>query len=108
MIYITQTLNEIRSGKKIQETKQFMALLADYNISIKQFVLEPFANNKNFRRAIQDYETPNFKSYDKRLTEEVNYLIQNLVEKYNYTLEGAKQVTIYCLDEGLMKKFPNN
>lgn len=108
MIYITQTLNEIRSGKKIQDTKQFMALLADYNISIKQFVLEPFANNKNFRRAIQDYETPNFKSYDKRLTEEVNYLIQNLVEKYNYSLEGAKQVTIYCLDEELMKKFPNN
>ena len=62
---------------------------------------------ENFRRAIKDYNDEDFKTYDKRIRDDVGYLINNLCEKYRYTERGAKEVCIYVIDSDLAKKFAN-
>jgi hypothetical protein len=68
-------------------------------------VLEPFLKNENFRRAIKDFGKAGFKTYDKKIKEDVTYLIDNLVTHYKYSPEGAKQVCIYVVDNDLARKF---
>jgi len=72
---------------------------------LKEKVLDPFLENENFRRAIKDYDAEDFKTYDKRIRDDVTYLIQNLCEKNHYTELGAKEVCIYVIDSDLAKKF---
>ena len=48
------------------------------------------------------------KSYDKRIRDEVSFLMKNLKEKYGYTAQGAKEVCIYVVDNDLAKKFARN
>ncbi len=54
------------------------------------------------------YRTQSFKTYDKRIIEEVNFLMQNLNKKYGYTVQGAKEVCIYVVDNDLAGKFSEN
>jgi hypothetical protein len=68
-------------------------------------VLDPFLENENFRRAIKDYDKEDFKTYDKRIRDDVTYLINNLCEKCKYTEQGAKGICIYVIDNDLAKKF---
>ncbi|HKK90331.1 MAG TPA: hypothetical protein VJ936_02960, partial [Desulfobacteraceae bacterium] len=68
-------------------------------------VLEPFLKNANFRRAIKDFESDQFRTYDKRIKSDVNFLISNMMKKFNYTRQGANEVCIYVIDSDLAGKF---
>ena len=76
-----------------------------YVYNLKEKVLDPFLENDNFRRAIKDYNEEGFKTYDKRIRDDVGYLINNLCEKYRYADQGAKEVCMYVIDSDLAKKF---
>jgi predicted Ser/Thr protein kinase len=105
--YISKTLSqEIKVfGKHIEETEQFNELFEKYTKSLKENALAPYMNNENFRRAIIDYNTGGFKTYDSKLRRDIKMMINNLVKNFNYTLEGAKQVCIYALDKNLVSQF---
>lgn len=105
--YVTETLaQEIRlEGKKITNTKLYQSLFEKYTRIIKENALAPYAGNDNFRRAILDFGTPQFNTYDERLKRDVSLLISNLIIKFKYSEVGAKQVAIYVLDNNLVSKY---
>ncbi len=92
-------------NKKIKDTSLFNMLMEKYQYRLKEDVLNPFLENDNFRNAIRDYGTSSFNSYDKKIIKDVRFLIRNLIRKFNYTEEGAKQVCIYVVDNDIPKKF---
>jgi ABC-type uncharacterized transport system fused permease/ATPase subunit len=89
----------------IGETKIYQSMHDRYVHNLKEKVLDPFLENENFRRAIKDYDEEDFKTYDKRIRDDVTYLINNLCEKCKYTEQGAKEICIYVIDNDLAKKF---
>lgn len=105
--YVTKTLStEIRiEGKSIEETEQYKNLFDKYTRNLKENSLAPYLDNENFRRAIQDYATPAFNSYDIRMMKVIQNLIKNLVHKFGYSEEGAKQISFYVIDKKLAKKY---
>lgn len=105
--YASRTLTQdiLLEGKNITETDIYKRLHERYVQNIKEKVLDPFLENSNFRRAIKDYNTPDFKTYDKRIRVDVKYLIRNLQRKFNYTEQGAKEVCIYVIDNDLTRTF---
>ncbi|MBF0200949.1 MAG: serine protein kinase PrkA [Desulfamplus sp.] len=92
-------------GKDITVTRLFESLHERYVYNLKKRVLEPFLGNENFSRAIKDFDTSEFKSYDKRIKSDVEFLINNMVNKFGYTHQGAKEVCIYVIDSNLAGKF---
>ncbi len=105
--YISKTLaQEINlANKHITETEQHQNMLEKYTRNLKENALAPYLENENFRRAIQDYNTDAFRTYDNRLRRDVKLLVDNLTGKFKYTLESAKQVSIYVLDKKLTDKY---
>ncbi|MCD4741520.1 MAG: serine protein kinase PrkA [Desulfobacteraceae bacterium] len=105
--YTTHSLSQeiMIDGKTIEETKLFLSLYERYAHNLKNRVLEPFIENENFRRAIKDFDTDDFKAYDNRIKTDVKFLINNLVEKFNYTQQGANKICIYVIDNDIAKKF---
>ena len=105
--YVTITLSqEIRiEGKNLTESHQYKKLFERYTQNLKENSLVAYLNNDNFRRAILEYGTGNFNSYDKRIRQDVSLLINNLQGKFKYSEEGAKQVSLYVLDKDLALKF---
>ena len=105
--YTTKTLTQeiMVEGLSITDTKIFKDMSDRYVYNLKEKVLDPFLDNENFRRAIKDYNTEDFKTYDKRIRDDATYLINNLCDKYRYTELGAKEVCIYVIDSDLAKKF---
>ena len=105
--YTTKTLTQeiMVEGLPIAETKIFQSMHDRYVYNLKEKVLDPFLKNENFRRAIKDYKHEDFKTYDKRIRNDVGYLINNLCAKYRYTDQGAKEVCMYVIDNDLAKKF---
>jgi predicted Ser/Thr protein kinase len=105
--YATQTLPQEmgRYDKSLVHTTLFKNLNERYIYTIKEKVLDPFLDNQNFRRAFKDYNKEEFKTYDRRIREDVTYLMTNLIEKYKYTPQGAKAVCIYVIDNDLARKF---
>jgi hypothetical protein len=89
----------------VTETAIYQSMHDRYVYHLKSKVLDPFLENENFRRAIKDYDQEDFKTYDKRIREDVTYLIGNLCKKYRYTEQGAKEICIYVIDNDLAKKF---
>jgi hypothetical protein len=89
----------------IAETKIYKSMHDRYVHNLKEKVLDPFLENENFRRAIKDYAEDDFKTYDKRIRNDVTYLIGNLCSKYKYAEQGAKEICIYVIDNDLAKKF---
>jgi len=92
-------------GKPINETALYKDLRERYVFNLKEKALDPFIDNKNFRMGIKDYGTDDFKTYDKRIRNDVTFLISNLSSKYRYNQQGAKEVCIYVIDNDLPKKF---
>jgi len=92
-------------GKKLTETRLFNSLYERYVHNLKKRVLEPFLENDNFRRAIKDFDTEGFKTYDKRIRSDVEFLINNMMAKFGYTKQGANEVCIYVIDSNLAAKF---
>jgi predicted Ser/Thr protein kinase len=107
--YASKTLTQeiMLEGKPITDTVLYQSLHDRYVFHLKEKVLDPFLENENFRRAIKDYNKKAFKTYDKRIRGEVEYLINNLRKKYFYTEQGAKEVCMYVIDTDLAKKFSN-
>ncbi len=105
--YTTRTLtHEIMiEEKEITQTKLFKSLHEKYVHNLKKRVLEPFIENENFRNAIKDFDTKKFKSHDRRIKKDVQFLLDNLVEKFEYTTQGANEACIYVIDNGLANKF---
>jgi len=105
--YASVTLaKEIKcEGKKITDTKQFQEMFTQFTKMARQNVLEPFAENANFRSAIMEFSTDGFSKYDTKIRDKVKLLFTNLNEKYGYNEECAKAVMIYVLDNKLHEKF---
>ncbi len=102
--YITTIAKGI-SNNKIEDSDLFKELFNKYIKNLKENALYPFINNENFRRAVLDYKTDKFKNYDKKIKENVKFLITNLIKKFNYTQQSAKEIVIYVLDNKLISKF---
>jgi hypothetical protein len=105
--YTATTLTQeiMVENKKIFETQLYQILLAKYIYNLKEKVLDPFLENENFRRAIKDFDTEAFKTYDRKIRGDVTLLIKNLTKKFKYPKKGAKEVCIYVVDMDLAKKF---
>ena len=108
--YASKTLTQeiMVEGKPITETNIYGELHERYVHNLKEKVLDPFLENENFRRAIKDYREEDFKAYDKKIREDVTYLIRNLCDNFNYTEQGAKEVCIYVIDSDLARKFSSS
>ena len=108
--YASRTLTQeiLAEGKDPKETGLYQSLHERYVHNLKEKVLEPFLDNANFRRAIKDYDTEAFKTYDKRIRDDVSFLINNLcAARYHYTKQSAKEVCVYVIDNDLARKFPS-
>lgn len=105
--YTSKTLTQeiMLEGKRVADTALYQSLYDRYVFHLKEKVLDPFLKNENFRRAIKDYDEEAFKTYDKRIRGEVEYLINNLCKTYFYTEQGAKEVCMYVIDMDLAKMF---
>jgi hypothetical protein len=105
--YTSNTLTqEILVGQKsIVQTNIYKELRSRYVQNLKQKSLDPFLGNANFRRAIKDYDTKDFKTYDKKIRDDVRFLMRNLRRKFNYTEQGAREVCIYVIDNDLTRTF---
>jgi predicted Ser/Thr protein kinase len=106
--YTGRTLTQeiMVEGKRPQDTQLFQSLHDRYVFNLKEKVLEPFLENANFRRAIKDFDTDAFKTYDKRIRDDVTFLINNLSsEKFKYTKQAAKEICVYVIDNDLARKF---
>jgi hypothetical protein len=100
---LTQEL--LVESKTITDTSLYHSLHERYVYHLKERVLEPFLDNQNFRRAIKDYGSDDFRTYDKRIREDVTFLINNLCDKFGYTEQGAREVCIYVIDQDLAAEF---
>jgi len=107
--YTARTLTQeiMVEGKSVPETKLYKSLHERYVYNLKEKVLDPFLENENFRRGIKDYNKEDFKTYDKRIREDVTFMMNNLCTKYNYTARGAKEISIYVIDNDIAQKFSN-
>jgi hypothetical protein len=105
--YTSRTLTQeiMMEGLSIGQTGVFRDLRERYIYNLKEKVLDPLLENENFRRAIKEFGEDGFKTYDKKIREDVSYLIANLGRKYRYSEQGAKEVCIYVIDNDLAKKF---
>lgn len=105
--YTSRTLTQELMVQKLEltETKLYKMLHERYVHKLKENVLDPFLANENFRRAIKDYNTDDFKTYDKRIQADVTFLINNLMNKFSYTNKGAQEVCIYAIDNDLAKQY---
>jgi len=92
-------------GRDLSETELYRRLYERYVARLKEKALDPFLENENFRRAIKDFEGPDFHTYDRRIREDVTYLISNLCDKHQYSKKGAREVCIYVIDNDLAHKF---
>jgi len=105
--YTSKTLTqEIMIEKKpVTETGLYLELRERYVYNLKEKVLEPFLDNENFRRAIKDYGTDDFRTYDKRIREDVTFLLKNLTKKYGCEADPniAREVCMYVIDNDLAR-----
>ena len=105
--YTSKTLTQevMLEDISITKTELFQALHERYVFNLKEKVLEPFLKNENFRQAVKDFNEESFKSHDRRIQDDVNFLMNNLCEKCKYTQQGAKEICIYVIDNELANKF---
>lgn len=99
------TIAEGISFSKIEKTELYQELLTKYLKNLKDNALFPFIGNENFRRAVIDYNTSKYKNYDKKIKDNIKFLINNLITKFNYSENTAKQIVIYVLDNNLSVEF---
>lgn len=105
--YTSKTLTQeiMVEGKPITRTRIYEALRDRYVFYLKEAVLDPFLKNENFRRAIKDYGEKDFKTYSRKIRNDVRSLIRKLQQRSGYTEQGAKEVCIYVIDKDLAKKY---
>jgi hypothetical protein len=89
----------------INETELFKELFAAYVKNLKERVLQPFIGNPNFRETVKSFGNSEFDTFDTRLKEHVTSMIKNLMKKFGYTEQGAKEICLYVIDKNLAAKF---
>jgi predicted Ser/Thr protein kinase len=90
----------------ITDTELYEELFSSYVRNLKEKALQPFLTNKNFREAIKSFGNQElFKTFDSRLKEHIAYMIANLVTKFGYTEQGAREICLYVIDNKLVEKF---
>src|SRR3989338_2192351 len=97
----------IAQGKesKIVETELYCNLFDSYIRHLKERTFEPFLKNNNFKDIVSSFGTKEFETFDTRLKLHVSHMIKNLIEKFNYTERGAKEICLYAVDQSLVEKF---
>ena len=105
--YTTVTLTQemINDGMNIADTALYKGLYEKYVHNLKEKVLDPFLKNENFRMAVRDFDTDNFKTFDKKIQNDVLFMIENLQRNYYYSRRGAKEICMYVIDNNLAQKF---
>ncbi len=105
--YIARTLSQDIRLKKmnIKDTQQFNQLFRLYYDSLKRHSLEPYAGNAAFRRALSEYGSDQFASYDTRLKADIKFMLQNLAKKFGYSAEGALIVARHVVDNNLAEVY---
>ena len=105
--YATVTLTQemLRDDLPITRTTLYQYLHERYVHNLKEKVLEPFLKNENFRRAIKDYNEESFKTYDRKIQDDIHFLMDNLHRKHGYSRQGAKEICIYVIDKNLAGAF---
>ena len=105
--YTSRTLTQeiMVEGLDITDTALFRELHERYVFSLKEKALDPFLANANFRRALKDYGTDEFRTYDRKIRDDVTYLLGNLQDKFGYNEQGAREVCLYVVDNELAEEF---
>jgi predicted Ser/Thr protein kinase len=105
--YTTSALTQeiLRDDLDIVDTSLYAHLYERYVHNLKDKVLEPFLENENFRMAIRDFDSDDFKTYDRKIQEDISFMIENLQRKYGYSRQGAKEICIYVIDNNIAKMF---
>jgi len=105
--YTTRTLTQeiMIEGQPVTGTQLFQSILERYEHNLKEKAMDPFLDNENFRQAIKDYHGVSFKTFDRKIRDDVTFLIGNLETKYRYSEKGAQEVCIYVIDNDLARKF---
>lgn len=105
--YTTTTLTQeiMHEGLSVIETTLFQNLFQKYVYNLKEKVLDPFLKNENFRMAIRDFDTDEFRTYDPKIRNDVTFMIDNLQSKYLYSRQGAKEICMYVVDNDIAQKF---
>jgi predicted Ser/Thr protein kinase len=108
--YTSTTLTQevLLEGHPLTHTHLYQTLYEMYVRHLKEKALDPFLENENFRRAIKDYGAEDFRTYDKKIRDDVGYLIGNLCSRYRYTPNGAKEVCIYVVDNRIAERFAHD
>jgi predicted Ser/Thr protein kinase len=105
--YTSRTLTQeiMVEGKDVRQTALFAEMHKRYVYHLKEKVLEPFMKNANFRRALKDYGTDEFRTYDQRIRDDIAYMLTNLTDRFGYTEAGAREMCIYVVDNDLANEF---
>jgi predicted Ser/Thr protein kinase len=85
------------NGMQIIKTNIYKDLYNSYIKNLRENIFQPFLKYTSFESAIKDYGTEKFEVYDNRTKEQVEFLILNLKSKFDYSLEGARQVCLYAI-----------
>jgi hypothetical protein len=93
------------AARTITETELYQSLRDRYVFHLKEKVLDPFLENANFRRALKDLGSEDFKTYDSKIQADVRYLIANLCDRFGYNETSAREVCLYVIDHNLARKY---
>jgi len=107
--YIARTLAQDIKIKKmnIADTEQFLRLFKKYGENLKKHALEPYLANNNFRRALSEYRTENFNSYDSNLKNDIKYMLKSMQKKFGYSIDGALTVVLHVVENNLNDVYKN-
>ena len=105
--YTSRTLTQeiMVEERDIKDTELFQDLHKRYVFSLKDKVLEPFLKNENFRRALKDFGTEDFKTYDQKIREDISFLLANLADRFGYNEKSARELCLYVVDNNLAEEF---
>jgi len=109
-------------NKPLEETELFQKLYTSYVQNIQKNSLEPFVKNENYKRALQDFDKPEFSSYDEKIQKSITNLIRKLTsyyrsyykERYNVQDLSDEEITRralfiarYVIEKDLQVKYKN-
>ncbi len=102
---LSVNIQQMSEEDSITGTEIYKDLYSTYINNLREHIFQPFLEFPAFETAIKEYGTSKFDVYDNRTKEEVNFLIQNLMTKFNYSQEGAKHVCLYVIRNKIAENF---
>lgn len=119
--FISKTLaQEMKlQNKTLFETELFDKLYQNYMLNLQKNSLEPFAKNENYRRALFDYQQPDFNTYDEKVRKSIQHLVEKLYRFYyvdhkpgfeiseEQGIQRALYIARYVVEKDLPGKYKN-